>query len=140
LDTDTATRAFEQLSAMTRASGTDLALGVASARGALLIDGDAAEVLYQEAIERLGRTRIRVELARAQLRYGEWLRRRVRRVDARAELRTAYEALTAIGAEAFANRAHHELAARWPTHAPAAWSASPMTPTRSTSRRCCAPG
>jgi DNA-binding CsgD family transcriptional regulator len=109
---DAAAGAFEQLSAMTRASGTELALGVEAARHALLRDDDdAAEGLYLEAMGRLQRTRIRVELARAQLLYGEWLRRRGRRVDARAQLRTAYEALTAMGVEAFADRARRELAA-----------------------------
>ncbi|MEU6657546.1 AAA family ATPase [Streptomyces sp. NPDC046821] len=102
---------FEQLSAMTRASGTELALGVEAARGALLHDDDKAEDLYQEALERLGRTTIRVELARARLLYGEWLRRRGRRVDARAELRTAHESFTAMGLEAFADRARRELSA-----------------------------
>ena len=106
-----AASAFEQLSAMTRASGTELALGIEAARGALLRDDDSAEELYREAVERLGHTRIRVELARAQLRYGEWLRRQGRRVDARAQLRTAYESLTAMGVEAFADRARRELAA-----------------------------
>ena len=67
--------AFEQLSAMTRASGTKLALGIEAARRALLHDDDTAEEHYREAIERLRHTRIRVELARAQLLYGEWLRR-----------------------------------------------------------------
>ncbi len=108
---DAAASAFEQLSAMTRASGTELALGIEAARRALLRDDDTAEELYQEAIERLGHTRIRVELARAQLLYGEWLRREGRRADARAQLRTAYEALAAMGVEAFADRARHELAA-----------------------------
>jgi DNA-binding CsgD family transcriptional regulator len=110
-NTGVAATAFEQLSAMTRASGTDLALGIEAARGALLRDDDGAEELHREAIDRLGRTRIRVELARAQLLYGEWLRRRGRRVDARAQLRTAYEALTAMGVEAFADRARGELLA-----------------------------
>jgi DNA-binding CsgD family transcriptional regulator len=103
--------AFEQLSAMTRASGTELALGIEAARRALLHDDDTAEEHYREAIERLRHTRIRVELARAQLLYGEWLRRDGRRADARAQLRTAHEALTAMGVEAFADRARHELAA-----------------------------
>jgi ATP/maltotriose-dependent transcriptional regulator MalT len=96
---------------MTRASGTELALGIEAARSALLRDDDTAENLYREALDRLGRTRIRVEHARAQLLYGEWLRRQGRRTDARAQLRTAYEALDAMGAEAFADRARHELAA-----------------------------
>jgi len=106
-----AASAFEQLSAMTRASGTELALGIEAARGALLRNDHSAEQLYLEALDRLGHTRIRIELARAQLLYGEWLRREGRRVDARARLRTAYEALAAMGAEAFADRARHELAA-----------------------------
>jgi len=110
-DTDAAAGAFEQLSAMTRASGTELALGIEAARCALLHGDDTAEELYREAIERLGHTRIRVELARAQLLYGEWLRRESRRADARAQLRTAHEALAAMGVEAFADRARHELAA-----------------------------
>jgi len=110
-DTDAAAGAFEQLSAMTRASGTELALGIEAARCALLHGDDTAEELYREAIERLGHTRIRVELARAQLLYGEWLRREGRRADARAQLRTAHEALAAMGVEAFADRARHELAA-----------------------------
>ena len=109
-NTDVAAGAFEQLSAMTRASGTELALGIEAARRALLRD-DAAEELYLEALERLRHTRIRVEFARAQLLYGEWLRRHGRRVDARAQLRTAHEALIAMGVEAFADRARRELAA-----------------------------
>ena len=109
-NTDVAADAFEQLSAITRASGTELALGIEAARRALLRD-DAAEELYLEAIERLRHTRIRVEFARAQLLYGEWLRRHGRRVDARAQLRTAHEALIAMGVEAFADRARRELAA-----------------------------
>ena len=108
--TDVAAGAFEQLSAMTHASGTELALGIEAARRALLRD-DAAEELYLEALERLRHTRIRVEFARAQLLYGEWLRRHGRRVDARTQLRTAHEALTAMGVEAFADRARRELAA-----------------------------
>jgi DNA-binding CsgD family transcriptional regulator len=96
---------------MTRASGTELALGIEAAKGALLRDDDRAEELYREALERLGHTSIRVEFARTQLRYGEWLRRQGRRADARAQLRAAYEALTAMGVEAFAGRARHELAA-----------------------------
>jgi DNA-binding CsgD family transcriptional regulator len=73
--------------------------------------GEEAERSYREAIERLGRTRLRPELARAQLLFGEWLRREGRRVDARAQLRTAYEQFTAIGMEAFGERARNELLA-----------------------------
>jgi DNA-binding CsgD family transcriptional regulator len=103
--------AFEVLAAMTAASGTDYALGIAAAKGALLCDDDTAEERYQEAIERLGRTKIQVELARAHLLYGEWLRRRNRRADARSQLRTAHELFNAMGVEAFADRTRHELAA-----------------------------
>jgi DNA-binding CsgD family transcriptional regulator len=77
----------------------------------LLSDGPVADALYREAIERLSRTRLRPELARAQLLYGEWLRREHRRVDAREQLRTAHEQFTSIGMEAFAERARHELLA-----------------------------
>jgi DNA-binding CsgD family transcriptional regulator len=74
-------------------------------------DGEAAERLFREAIDRLGRTCICVELARAHLLYGEWLRGERRRVDAREQLRTAHEMLTAMGIEAFADRARRELLA-----------------------------
>ncbi|MFE7837011.1 ATP-binding protein [Streptomyces sp. NPDC057474] len=106
-----ATDALEQLSEATQASGTDWALGVEARSRALLSEGDAAELLYREAIERLARTRVRVELARAQLLYGEWLRRENRRVDARAQLGVAHEEFSRIGAEAFAERARSELQA-----------------------------
>src|SRR5262249_28063685 len=81
------TAAFDQLSAMTEASGTDYALGVRAWRGALLQQGESAERLYAEATDRLSRTRMRVDHARARLAHGEWLRRQGRRVEARAELR-----------------------------------------------------
>jgi RNA polymerase sigma factor (sigma-70 family) len=77
----------------------------------LLTDGDAAESPYREAIERLGRTRLRPDLARAHLLYGEWLRRQHRRLDARTELRIAHERFTGFGMEAFAERARVELEA-----------------------------
>ena len=92
-------------------AGTDFALGIEARCRALLSDGEAADELYREAIERLGRTRLRPELARAHLLYGEWLRRESRRVDAREQLRTAHEMLAAIGMEAFAERARQELSA-----------------------------
>ena len=74
-------------------------------------DGDAADRAYREAIDRLGRTRLRPELARAHLLYGEWLRREGRRADARQQLRTAHEMLAAIGLDGFAERARRELVA-----------------------------
>ena len=109
--TELAADALERLSAMTRASGTDWALGIEARSGALLNEGDAAERLYLEALDRLGRTSIRVELARAHLLYGEWLRRERRRLDAREQLRAAHEMFTAMGLEAFAGRAARELLA-----------------------------
>jgi DNA-binding CsgD family transcriptional regulator len=96
---------------MSQASGTDWVLGLAARSRALLTDGDAAESLYLEAIERLGRTRLAPELARAHLLYGEWLRRRRRRRDARNELRIARDMFAGFGIEAFAERARVELVA-----------------------------
>jgi DNA-binding CsgD family transcriptional regulator len=110
-DTAAATRAFETLSETTRAGGTGWGLGVEAGAAALLSDDEEAEDLHREAIERLGRTRMRLDLSRAQLRYGEWLRRQGRRVDARAQLRPAFDAFTSMGADAFADRARHELVA-----------------------------
>jgi ATP/maltotriose-dependent transcriptional regulator MalT len=103
--------ALQQLSEMTRAGGTDWALAVEARSRALLSEDDAAEDLYREAIERLGRTRVRGEHARAHLLYGEWLRREGRRRDARAQLRTAHRMFTDMGMEAFAERARRELQA-----------------------------
>jgi DNA-binding CsgD family transcriptional regulator len=106
-----AERALERLTLSTRPSGTDWSLGVEARSRALLSDGDTAERLYQEAIERLRRTRVRVQLARTHLVYGEWLRRERRRLDARDQLRTAFEMFTAMGVEAFAGRTERELLA-----------------------------
>jgi DNA-binding CsgD family transcriptional regulator len=103
--------ALGRLSEITAASGTDWALGVEARSRALLNDGAAAETLYREAIERLARTRVRVELARAHLVYGEWLRRERRRLDARQQLRRAHKLFTEFGMEAFAERARVELEA-----------------------------
>jgi DNA-binding CsgD family transcriptional regulator len=110
-NTDLAADALERLTEATRASGTDWALGVAARCRALLSEGEAAERLHREAIERLGRTRVRVELARAHLLYGEWLHGEQRRTDAREHLHTAHEMFGHIGAEAFAERARRELLA-----------------------------
>ena len=104
-----ASDALERLLETTRASGTDWALGVEARSRALLSEGAAAESLYREAIERLSRTRVRVNLALAHLLYGEWLRGENRRVDARAQLDIAHEMLSQFGAEAFAERARRAL-------------------------------
>src|SRR5262245_24162612 len=109
--TDAAAAAFVRLSERTRASATDWALGIEAGSGALLNEGQDAERLYRDAVERLARSRGVVHLARARLRYGEWLRRENRRVDAREQLRAAHEMFSDIGAEGFAERARHELVA-----------------------------
>jgi DNA-binding CsgD family transcriptional regulator len=111
-----ASDALRRLEERTRASGTDWALGIEARSRALLSEGEAAERLYQEAIERLAGTRIRVELARARLHYGEWLRRERRRIDAREQLRSACDAFASMGAKAFAERARRELMATCEKH------------------------
>ena len=108
---DIAADAIGRLAETTSVSGTDWGCGVEARSRALLSEGDTAERLYREAIERLGRRRVRADLARAHLVYGEWLRRERRRVDARAELRIALEMLESMGMEAFAERARRELQA-----------------------------
>jgi DNA-binding CsgD family transcriptional regulator len=107
----TATETFDWMSDMTGVSRTDWALGIEARSRALLSDDDSAEALYREAVDRLSGTLVRIELARARLLYGEWLRRRGRRNDARDQLRVAHEMFIAMGAEAFAERARRELAA-----------------------------
>ena len=106
-----ARRAFARVQETTRAAGTDWALGIEARLRALISDGDDAEGFYTEAISRLARTRIRVQLARTHLLYGEWLRRQRRRLDAREHLRTAHEFFRDAGVEAFAERARLELEA-----------------------------
>jgi len=106
-----AAAACAELAGYTEAAGTDWALGMRARAAALVGDGDEAERAYREAIDRLGRTPLRGEVARAHLLYGEWLRRGGRREDARAELRAAHATFVEIGAEAFAERAGRELAA-----------------------------
>jgi DNA-binding CsgD family transcriptional regulator len=103
--------ALERLAETTQAGGTDYGLGLEARSRALLSRGDAAEGWYREAIDRLGRTPLRPDLARAHLLYGEWLRREGRRVDARGQLRTAHDMFAAMGMEAFAERARRELIA-----------------------------
>jgi DNA-binding CsgD family transcriptional regulator len=108
---DLATHALNRLARKARASGTDWALGIEARSRALVSENDAAEGLFGEAIEHLSRTRVRAELARAYLLYGEWLRRANRRVDARAALNAAYEMFNAMGIEGFAERTRRELSA-----------------------------
>ncbi|HEX4671935.1 MAG TPA: AAA family ATPase [Solirubrobacteraceae bacterium] len=108
---DLAADGLRRLSDRTRTSGTDWALGVEAQSRALVSEDDVAEDLFREAIERLGRTRVRVALARARLLYGEWLRRQRRRLDAREQLRSAHDQFSQFGMEAFAERARAELEA-----------------------------
>ena len=108
---DAAATTLERLVERTQASGTDWALGIEARSRALLSDGPAADALYQDAIDRLGRSRIAVHLARAHLVYGEWLRRQQRRVDAREQLRAAHDMFLRFGAQGFAERASRELQA-----------------------------
>ncbi len=103
--------ALQRLSGIARACGTDWALGAEARSRALVSDGEDAENLYREAIDRFGRAGLRVDLARARLLYGEWLRRQRRRRDARDQLGRAYEIFDSIGAAAFAGRARIELRA-----------------------------
>jgi DNA-binding CsgD family transcriptional regulator/tetratricopeptide (TPR) repeat protein len=110
-DAELARDALTRLAESTRPCGNDWALGTEARCRALLSDDVTADNLYREAVDRLGRARMRPDLARAHLLYGEWLRRENRRVDARTQLRTAYEMLDAIGMEAFAERARRELMA-----------------------------
>ncbi len=108
---DRARAAAGQLSQIAAASGSNWARGAAARSRALVSEGRAAEEGYREAIELLGATRMATHLARARLVYGEWLRRENRRIDARAQLRSAFDALASMGAEAFAERARRELLA-----------------------------
>jgi DNA-binding NarL/FixJ family response regulator len=110
-NTQTASDVLERLAETTRAGGTDFGLGIEARSRALLSDDEAADDLYREAIDRLSRTRLRTELARAHLLYGEWLRRQRRRRDARDQLGSAYQIFDSIGAAAFAERARIELRA-----------------------------
>src|SRR5262249_30347372 len=106
-----AAQALERLQRRTQAAGTEWALGLEARSRALLSDGAVAEDLYREAIERLARCRLALELARAHVLYGEWLRRERRRLDAREHLRQAQDMFNGMGAAAFADRASRELLA-----------------------------
>lgn len=108
---DEASAAMRQLGEQTRAAGSEWALGIQARSRALLSGGPAADSLYREAIDRLGRSRVAVHLARAHLVYGEWLRREQRRVEAREHLRAAHDMFGRFGAAAFAERARRELQA-----------------------------
>jgi len=108
---DLAREALDRLSSMTTIEGSDWAKGLEARSRALVSEGQEAEHSYAEAVERLGRTPLRPELARAHLLYGEWLRRENRRLDARHQLHAAYHLFAAIGADAFAERARGELLA-----------------------------
>jgi DNA-binding CsgD family transcriptional regulator len=133
--------AFARLEPITRAGGTDWALGIQARAHALVSDGQAAERLHREAIERLDRTRVRGELARARLLYGEWLRLQGRGADARTQLRIAFELLTRIGASAFAERARRELLAAGETvRRPATETRDALTPQETLIARLAADG
>jgi DNA-binding CsgD family transcriptional regulator len=103
--------ALDWLSERTRVTPTEWVLGIEAGVRALLSDGQTADRCYRESVERLGRTRVRAQLARSHLLYGEWLRRQGRRMDAREQLRTAHRMLDAMGMQAFAERARRELRA-----------------------------
>ena len=103
--------ALDWLSGRSRVTPTEWVLGIEARVRALLSEGEVAERWYRESVERLGRTRVRAELARSHLLYGEWLRRQGRRMDAREQLRTAHQMLEEMGMSAFADRARRELAA-----------------------------
>jgi DNA-binding CsgD family transcriptional regulator len=138
---DVATEALKELEERTLAASTDWALGILARSRALLAVGDAADALYREAIERLGRSRIVVQRARAHLVYGEWLRRENRRLDARDQLRRAHKMFHDMGAEAFAERARRELLATGETARERTTTAqSDLTPQESQVARLAAAG
>jgi DNA-binding CsgD family transcriptional regulator/tetratricopeptide (TPR) repeat protein len=124
--------ALDWLSERTRVTPTEWVLGIEARIRALLSDGEAAERCYRESVERLGRTRVRDQLARSHLLYGEWLRRKGRRTDAREQLRAAHQMLEEMGMSAFAERARRELRATGetvrPRIAPAARTAATSEP------------
>ena len=108
---DKAKTGFDQLLEATLGCESDWAVGIKARCRALVSDKNDAEAFYREAVERLGRTDVDLELARAHLLYGEWLRRAGRRIDARLELRLAHGIFSEIGVDGFAERANRELEA-----------------------------
>lgn len=125
---DVAADALAKLQARTQAAGTPWGLGISARSAALLADHDAAEPLYRAAIEYLGRSRVKVQLARGHLLYGEWLRRMNRRNDAREKLRLAHDMLREFGVHAYADRARRELLALGETAVKRARSGTALTP------------
>ncbi|HUE27135.1 MAG TPA: LuxR C-terminal-related transcriptional regulator, partial [Solirubrobacteraceae bacterium] len=103
--------ALEWLSERANATSSEWAIGIEARARAFLAHGEAADELHRESIRRLDRTRVRLEVARGHLLYGEWLRRENRRIDARDQLRIAHEMLSRMGVQAFAERARRELLA-----------------------------
>ena len=103
--------ALERFTETAHAGGSEWARGIEARSRALFGEGEVAERLYREAIDRLSTTRVRTELARSHLLYGEWLRRANRRGDARRQLRTAHEMFASMGADGFGDRARRELLA-----------------------------
>ena len=108
---ETASQALARLATYTAVGGSDWAAALLARSRALVHQGEDAEGGYAEAVERLSRTRLRFELARTRLLYGEWLRRQRRRADARIQLKAAFEDFADMGADGFAERARHELLA-----------------------------
>jgi DNA-binding CsgD family transcriptional regulator/tetratricopeptide (TPR) repeat protein len=109
--TDLARECLNRMARKAQATGTDWALGIEARSQALLSRGADAEEAFRDAIEHLSRTRIRAELARTHLLYGEWLRRANRRVDARGQLNVAHEMFDTMGMKSFAERTRRELIA-----------------------------
>ncbi|MFI8075581.1 AAA family ATPase [Streptomyces sp. NPDC086033] len=124
---EAAEAALARLTRATEAAATDWALGVQARSQALLGQDGSAEELYREAVERLGRTRVKTDLARAHLLYGEWLRRQNRRFDAREQLRVAHTLFSRFGAGAFAERSVRELRAAGETVTQQGTGAAPAT-------------
>ena len=107
---DLAEHVLQRLADRATATGTPLALGLLARSTALLAGPDEAQAKYEEALPLLGRTRAVPQLARTHLLYGEWLRRRRRRREARDQLREALDMFEATGLHCFAERARVELA------------------------------